>query len=213
MRFFKDLHIMSISYFFFFSGKATDFSLIVMNVTNCTTFRDTFQLSLPWSSGWIILLRCLLGSKLQNVSKPPASPIAIVNFLDNLPGYNVPFFIKNKLRLCCQPLARFRAFVLAVPSIWNLSPFAGHASSSSGLSSLEMLFWTTLSKIGVSCHSLSGHPVLFDYVNYHHLKLLYFFTCLLLVSSAECKLHESNNAIRMTITSLLLVDTINICWT
>lgn len=99
----------------FFSSKATDFSLIVMNVTNYITFRYTLWLLLPWSSGWIILLRCLLGSNLQNLAKTRASLILSVNFLYNLPGHIVPLFIKNN--------------TLPYFSIANLSLVAGLLSS------------------------------------------------------------------------------------
>lgn len=64
MRFFRDHHIMSISHFFL--GKATDFSLTVMTVTDYTIFRHSFWLLLPCSPRWIILLRCLLGSQRQS---------------------------------------------------------------------------------------------------------------------------------------------------
>lgn len=51
-----------------------------MNVINYIIFRYTFWFLLPWSSGWVILLKCLLGHKLQHLAKPLAFLILIVNF-------------------------------------------------------------------------------------------------------------------------------------
>lgn len=121
----------------FFSGKATDFSLILRNVTNYTVFRYTFWLLLPRSSGWIILLRCLLGRQLQSLAKPPASPILIANFLYSLFGNIAPLF-NNKL-LYCQLLASGLSSLRWPPS--GLSP----------LPSSCLVF-----RLQLKCHLLGG---------------------------------------------------------
>ena len=110
MSFFRDCHVMSISHFF--SGKAADFSLIVVNVRDYSILRYSFWLLLP--CGWrrVLLLRCLLGSEGQ--SSKATGPFPFELFIFSLTGLGTltPLFIKHKLLLCCRPFACCGAFVL-----------------------------------------------------------------------------------------------------
>lgn len=97
MRFFKELHIMSISHFFFWKG--TDCCLIVMNIKLYNIqihFLVTVSLEL-WVSNFI---KMPITKSMPNQTKPPTSPILIVNFIYNLSGNTVLLFMKNKLLPC-----------------------------------------------------------------------------------------------------------------